>query len=119
ERAASQNVGQLYYRIKSVDFDGKIQLSSIVELRLGDGPNPISLESYPNPATDILNLEAFAKGGKIQVLDLKGQLRWEEQISDAHGTFNQQLNVSDWSRGIYFVRLSNAYEMKTQKIILK
>ncbi|MEL6654448.1 MAG: T9SS type A sorting domain-containing protein, partial [Bacteroidota bacterium] len=94
-------------------------LSSTIELRLGEGPNPISLEVYPNPATEVLNLEAFAKAGKIQVLDLKGQLKWEQTITDSYGALNHQINVRDWSRGIYFVRVSNAYETTTQKVILK
>jgi hypothetical protein len=47
-----------YYRIHSIDFDGRSEYSSIVAVnRHGDRSEDISLKIYPNPATNIINVD--------------------------------------------------------------
>lgn len=82
--------GANYYRLKQIDMDGAFEYS---ELRYIDfsAKGPI----YPNPATDYVSIR-----GQFVVYNSTGQIM-------AQG-MNMQVDVSDWSPGLYFVTTANA-----------
>ncbi|MBW6499501.1 MAG: T9SS type A sorting domain-containing protein [Bacteroidales bacterium] len=60
-----------------------------------------SLNLYPNPARDILNIVADEPISQIQMIDMLGQLVYLE-----NGQGNRhQINVANLKQGIYFVRV--------------
>jgi hypothetical protein len=54
---------------------------------------------YPNPATDVLNIEGLSKGSTVEIYDASGK-RW---IS----TSKSQIDVSHLSMGSYVIRINN------------
>ena len=72
--------------------------------------------TFPNPTSNILNIqfEATAKA-IISVIDVFGQQIYSQQISASQK--NVQLDLSDWSNGIYFIQLQTNNRSFTQKII--
>jgi hypothetical protein len=63
----------------------------------------IQITPYPNPVTDkitlMVNLSSGPQTGKVTVTDVQGKVWLQEEIS---GTKNE-LNVENFSPGIYFV----------------
>jgi hypothetical protein len=61
---------------------------------------------YPNPATDILNVDLGSVTQTIQVqfIDAVGRTVKTESISGSHS----QIDISDLNQGIYFISLSSA-----------
>ena len=78
----------------------------------------INFNTYPNPVTDVLNinLTGVATRGTVSILTLEGKLL-QEQKTDGANTLT--LNLSQLPRGIYLCRYRNATEIKTVKIIKK
>lgn len=71
---------------------------------------------YPNPVTDILNIETNTYVGNllIDLIDLNGRLVQSNKISD----FNEKyaLTVSNLPKGIYILKLKGEQFVHTQKI---
>lgn len=57
---------------------------------------------YPNPASDVLNIEIRkAKNGRIEITDMKGRLVFSDTITSRKCC--KPVDVSQWTRGIYFI----------------
>lgn len=58
---------------------------------------------YPNPAKDIINIEAYGCEVRIEsmeILDLWGRL-----LATAEPTLNNELNLGDLAQGVYLVKV--------------
>ena len=68
---------------------------------------------YPNPANDYLIIESDLENAKVEIYNLNGVLIYT-------GIFNNNskyVNISDYSAGLYFVKIINDKETKTLKFI--
>ncbi|MEL6650834.1 MAG: T9SS type A sorting domain-containing protein [Bacteroidota bacterium] len=104
------------YRLQQVDFDGTSDFSDIVEVHF-DELGTARYAVYPNPATELLNVEIIAERDQdhqYSLRDLRGRTVQSGQI--AAGTNVAEINVSDLASGTYLLQLKNA---KGQPINLK
>lgn len=70
----------------------------------------------PNPATDMLNITSTMDGRfSASLFDTNGKLVWEE--TGLQG--DTQVNVSDFTPGVYFLRVNNNGLSRTQKVIIR
>ena len=90
-------IRNLYYRIESVDKDGKSSYSVVRNLVLGIRNNEIKL--FPNPAKDLVNIEC-AGAKQILIIDYLGQTI--KQLNNA--TEHQTINTKQFPKGIYIVK---------------
>lgn len=67
---------------------------------------------YPNPATDVVNVEATVAIENVEVFNLAGA-RVSAQ-SNINGN-NATINVSDLAAGVYFVRINNGSAVRVIK----
>ena len=79
-----------------------------------------TLQVYPNPATDVLNVNFDAKGGNytITVNDLTGRVASTTVITDANGTQAIAVPVSTLSNGNYLVTVSNGTLVSTKHVTI-
>ena len=79
---------------------------------------PFATKMYPNPAKDLLNIEhlSFDTAEKVNftISDIAG--RQVMQGSLQNGT--NEIDISAWNEGIYFVQIASQYHTATQKIIV-
>lgn len=108
-------VGQ--YSVTVTDNNG---CSAIVEVKVTcfTGVDPIdekdNFTAYPNPTRGILNIKSEVSENLITVFSLVGEVLYTGK-SEGYET---ALDLSDFSRGIYFVRLENKYWISTVKIVV-
>ncbi len=80
-----------------------------------------NLSIFPNPATDKLNL-AFSSDRiqqvTIEFITLKGETLFAETLPYFKGNYSKSLNVSDFSKGIYLLRLTSDKGRTIKKIVL-
>lgn len=77
-----------------------------------------SLNVYPVPAKNYLNVEWNENYlSELRVFDSSGKLVYFE--NDVNLTNNHQINVSEFSAGIYFLRVNNENGIFTKKISIK
>tara|TARA_R110000787_G_scaffold86285_6_gene184037 strand:- start:1067 stop:3463 length:2397 start_codon:yes stop_codon:yes gene_type:complete len=70
---------------------------------------------YPNPVSNLLNIETLAINYSIQLFNLQGQLM--KEIKNA--SKNQSIDYSGYSKGIYLMKLTSDSYTKTFKVIKK
>ncbi len=85
-----------------------------IQTTVGINENAASNVSvFPNPCNNVLNVTANGNN-EVQIVNLLGQVITTQTMTD-----NAQINVSDLSNGVYFVRINGANGTTTQKFIKK
>jgi hypothetical protein len=80
-----------------------------------------SINYYPNPNQGEFTL-AFTGSKKpviVRILDLKGNMKMEENIKDFNGTFNQVLNVKNFDKGTYLLQIFQQDKVLNRKLVLE
>ena len=105
--------GISYYRLKTVDHDGKFMYSNVVAVNF-QANSTVSV--YPNPVKDQLHIQLSKETLilDVAVYDLNGKLVWKENLAK---TSEVNLNVKDWTAGVYVVKITTDDTQFTKKII--
>ncbi|MCS3870180.1 hypothetical protein J3D55_003096 [Chryseobacterium ginsenosidimutans] len=63
---------------------------------------------YPNPANQEVNVKFKSKEKemKVEIMDAKGSLVLSKKINSSNENYNEKLNISHFSSGIYFIKIS-------------
>ena len=113
--------GMLYYRLRSVDADGKTQLSQVRIIRIGKQTGILNLIIYPNPASDELRISVPAawqnKEVVLEVFNQNGQKL--KAFRNGNASQTEVMTINDISKGLYFLRASCGTETAEQKFIKK
>lgn len=102
----SSQAGTVYYRIRSVDIDGKTKLSSIIKLSAGSlNSFANKLKLYPTPATDDVTIEhkQLDANAKITLNSIDGKVI--KVIVPTRGASHTPVNLSDIRSGLYIIRV--------------
>lgn len=98
-------LGDSYYRLKQVDFDGKYTFSEIQQVNL-DRSN-----IYPNPTSGLIYLpDSYTS---VDILTPSGN------IIETIFSENNTINIQDLPNGIYFLNLKNNDSTTIHKIVKK
>ena len=86
-----ENKGNVYYKLKQVDFDGKFTYSDMIASACGEDNRVFSI--YPNPVNEGENWEitGIAENDKVEIYDLSGR-KYEK---------------NDLKKGVYIVLVNN------------
>ena len=106
--------GKVYYRLKQVDKDGVFKYSDIA---VADIKNGLSLSVYPNPTSDILNVEIGDEDtNELQVLNTNGQVVLSYKV--VAGESSKSLNIASLKPGTYILqKIVNGSAKEAQKFI--
>jgi len=88
----------VYYRLKQVDFDGKFDVSNVIVTEL-DCKQSLEMSVYPNPATDLINIDYVPETATITIVNGQGQVVLRNNASST-----KTINTLAWPAGIYFVQ---------------
>jgi len=80
-----------------------------------------SLNYYPNPNEGefTLTFSGSRKPVIVRILDIKGNLKMEENIKDFNGTFNQVVNVKHFEKGTYLLQIFQQDKVLNRKLVLE
>jgi hypothetical protein len=106
------NVGINYYRVVSVDKDGKLNYTVIKSLNVNH--SSLNVITYPNPANDFVTIQ----GNNIKQIKIINQLgQTIQQLNNI--TQHQTINTKQFTKGIYIVQVTTTKgETSTQKLII-
>ena len=97
------------------DFNFPIETNEYVTTigSLGIGEQQQQLSFYPNPFTDVINLDAMLSGGTMTIYDLSGRLLKSLSIE------GNQVNLKDLKSGNYIARIESGDKITTLKLVKK
>ena len=81
----------------------------------GIAENAVAFNVYPNPADDVIFVEAEANIESVSVYNVLGVMVYSEQCT----LNNVQLNIADYSAGVYFVKVRTANAETVSRIVKK
>lgn len=96
----------VYYRVKSVDIDGKTNYSSIIKLVNGSSYSN-TIKIYPMPVQSQLNVQHHLLGNNARITITTMDGRVIKSIIPGIGASNTMLDVSNLSSGMYLLRLDD------------
>ena len=104
----------LFYRIQSIDKDGKISYSEVKQIRLNQlTDNPINI--YPNPAKDVVNIKTY-NAIQIKIIDCFGRIITKINSPQPH----QTINTNQFAKGVYLVQITlNNGNILIQKLVME
>ncbi len=100
------SLSKIYYRLKSVDLDGRFTYSDIVTILLNRKMDQIIV--FPNPAKDKLNIQATAMeagNGMIQIIDVNGKIVFKKEIRLTKGSNAFNFDINLLNAGNYFLKM--------------
>ncbi|MBR3551171.1 MAG: Omp28-related outer membrane protein [Bacteroidales bacterium] len=92
------------------------QATYMLDVTTPAGIEEVALESttvYPNPATDVLNINTNENVQRVEIFNMQGQL-----VKAENGTVNH-ISVKDLANGLYTVKLTTDNGTSMHKIIKK
>lgn len=98
--------GTIFYRIRSVDVDGRVKYSSIIRIA-GDNSYAPRLQVYPVPAGNELTIQhpSVADGARIRILTSDG--RTLREVTPVPGASHTPVNITFLKGGLYLLRLDD------------
>ena len=108
--------GVSFYRIRSIDIDGKFKFSTVISF--ANGKSAAILRAYPMPARDQVTLQHGAIEGKAQITISSEDGRIVKRQVPATGSMLTPIDLSSLKAGLYLLRLeySNG-EVETLKVV--
>lgn len=113
-------IGDNYYRLRQVDFDGTTTYTEIRHVFLERSKEPIAVSVYPNPTDSWLQIaftQPLAQEGQLELYNLAGQI--VQSIELEAGAFQQELNLIDLAKGTYLLRVHMDDQIRTQKVVVQ
>ncbi len=104
---ANPEKGHNYYRLSTVDIDGKENIHSTINLFSQDES---TLSIYPNPSTDFIHLNY--RNGELDMInitlsDLNGKVLYDKRLVFENGMFTEVIPVHQLAAGTYLLKLTN------------
>jgi hypothetical protein len=114
------NSGILYYRLRSVDMDGKSTVSAIRMIRLGAAAaNTVKIATYPNPVQAELRITVPAswqdKAAVYQLVNTNGQAI--KTVTTSHAGQTEIMSIGQVPTGMYIVKVVCGNETGVQAIV--
>lgn len=74
---------------------------------------------FPNPSEGVFQLKMEKQNGPVdlKVLNIQGQLVYEENLTVKTDGYSKQLDFSSYPKGIYFIQIFSDNFVKTQKVV--
>jgi uncharacterized repeat protein (TIGR01451 family) len=111
-------VGINYYRIKTIDLDGRFTLSPIRTIRF-DGRQAI-LSIRPNPADQwvVVNIGTSIVRAQLQITDYTGRRVWSTNINTAQGA-SYTIPTQNLPSGIYGLSIEGDNSRQVLKLVVQ
>jgi hypothetical protein len=112
-----QNNGTHWYRIKQVDKNGKYAYSNIVVV-LKQNINPVSLQLWPNPVRNNLNIALkgqIGNGMELKLVNMSGKTLWIRKVDNS----NTAVDMHQLPAGVYTIIATRKGAILHQQRFLK
>ena len=111
-----------FYRLKQTDFNGQFSYSEIRKVKLHSIPFNVTLS--PNPVNQGENIKVALANASIQsplhisIINTKGVIEATQRVFSTSAITNLDLQTSNLSSGIYFVKFTSKAQL-TKKVIIR
>ena len=94
----------------------------IFSVDVNENNEDLKVATYPNPTSDFLNIvlhQNSTENLEVTVLNLSGAIVYSKNFTGFSGVNNIQLNVSEFSQGLYIINVKNQGVSVQRKFVVK
>jgi hypothetical protein len=107
----------MYFRVKSVDFDGRMKYTPIIKVYVND-EEYVPIQAYPNPVRDMVTIQHNKAMERSLITLVSPDGRVLQQKLTLSSTYQTQLDLSTLKPGLYLVKYDDGRgSVQTVKII--
>jgi hypothetical protein len=106
----------IYYRIKSIDIDGRYKYSGVLRLD-GDNSYGNEISVYPVPAKDDIIVQHKKLRGKVKMIISSMNGTIVKTIQPTPGSSHTPVNISNLPSGVYLLRLDDETGWQSIKLM--
>ena len=99
----SKPLQTMFFRVKSVDFDGRSKYTPIIKVYVKDEANA-AIQIYPVPARDVVTIQHSKSSEKSTITLISPDGKVIQQVIAMPNTLQTQLNINTLNSGLYMVR---------------
>lgn len=102
-----------YYQLEQINEDGKTLRTEVLSVNASSTPSIVAI--YPNPAKDLVHIQApknFGKAATISLFDLNGRALTQHTVSSEYTT----IDISQLPAGVYVIQYMDAGNTQTMKL---
>lgn len=115
--------GTVSYRLKQMDFDGRYQLSNVINLDINFAVKEYSLaQNYPNPFNPSTLIKfALPKSGKVTIKVYNSIGKEVATLVDSYkesGNYEVTFDAASLASGVYFYKMTAGEFTQTRKLLL-
>jgi hypothetical protein len=104
----------IYYRVESVDFDGKKQYSTVQQINIKHQTPNIAV--FPNPAKDFVTIISQENIKLVKIINQLSQIVQHQTPNTKQIT----INTKQFAKGLYIIQITNNKgEVNIQKLIVE
>jgi N-acetylneuraminic acid mutarotase len=99
-----------------------IIIPGITDIHTFNDPGAHPLKIYPNPTDNLLNIEinnTGSQGVKIEILTITGELISTKEYKNINASFAEQIDLSNYAKGIYLVKVRQAHAFYVRKVVIR
>ncbi len=106
----------------SIRGDGWEVYYEVANVGVEENNNFTNLKLYPNPAQNLVNLSFIAGASKnleVSLVTMTGVIVYNEQITNFNGIYSQAIDVSNFAKGVYFIRIQTGQGNMVNKLVIE
>ena len=106
---------------RSPVWDGPVLWTQPTSIRVGGGTTISNLDVYPNPSRDIFNVRFTSEDVQdldVRIINVIGEVVYTEDLNEIVGEYTKQVNLSTYTKGVYFLEITTDNGVINKKIVL-
>ena len=78
----------------------------------------VDISVYPNPTNGIIHLETNSSMDNFNLVlfNMNGNILYQQKVSGNKNSYQKEIDLSGFAKGVYFLQLSNASERYIKKV---
>jgi hypothetical protein len=107
---------------RSAQWDGPVLWSQPSSIRVEGGTTINNLDVYPNPSRDIFNVSFTSEDVQnldVRIINVIGEVVYTENLNKFVGEYTKQVDLSTYTKGVYFLEITTDNGVINKKLILQ
>ena len=107
---------------RSPVWDGPVTWTQPNSARLQAGKTIANLDVYPNPSTDLFNIRFHSEEAQdlnIKIINIIGEVVYSESLQQFIGEYTKQVDLTNYTKGIYLIKITTNNAISNKKITLQ
>ena len=107
---------------RSAQWDGPVIWTQPTSIRVEGGAAINNLDVYPNPSRDIFNVTFTSEDVQdldVRIINVIGEVVYTENLNEFVGEYTKQVDLSTYTKGVYFLEITTDNGVINKKLILQ